>query len=107
MLNTRTTSSEPVLSWYSMDKEYSAGGTNCLRKPVRLCITPGLSVDYNSHLPPRGPHQPGRRNLLGALEMSLGDVFQHLSTVSHSVWGRVVPDIPDFCRELVAALAEE
>ncbi len=25
----------------------------------------------------------------------------------HLVWGRVVPDIPDFCRELVAALAEE
>jgi protease I len=23
------------------------------------------------------------------------------------VWGRVVPDILDFCRELVAALAEE
>jgi protease I len=23
------------------------------------------------------------------------------------VWGRVVPDIPDFCRELVAALADE
>ena len=23
------------------------------------------------------------------------------------VWGRVVPDIPDFCRELVTALAEE
>ncbi len=23
------------------------------------------------------------------------------------VWGRVVPDIPDFCRELVAALAED
>jgi protease I len=23
------------------------------------------------------------------------------------VWGRVVPDIPDFCRELVAALAEQ
>jgi protease I len=23
------------------------------------------------------------------------------------VWGRVVPDIPEFCRELVAALAEE
>jgi protease I len=22
------------------------------------------------------------------------------------VWGRVVPDIPDFCRELVAALAD-
>jgi hypothetical protein len=27
--------------------------------------------------------------------------------VSHLLWGRVVPDIPDFCRELVAALAEE
>jgi protease I len=24
----------------------------------------------------------------------------------HMVWGRVVEDIPDFCRELVAALAE-
>jgi hypothetical protein len=24
----------------------------------------------------------------------------------HSVWGRMVPDIPEFCRELVAALAE-
>jgi hypothetical protein len=23
------------------------------------------------------------------------------------VWGRVVPDIPAFCRELVAALAEQ
>jgi hypothetical protein len=26
---------------------------------------------------------------------------------SHSVLGCVVPDIPDFCRELVAAIAEE
>jgi len=26
---------------------------------------------------------------------------------SNLVWGRVVPDIPDFCRELVAALADE
>jgi hypothetical protein len=25
----------------------------------------------------------------------------------HLVWGRVVADIPDFCRELVAALAEQ
>ncbi len=25
----------------------------------------------------------------------------------HLIWGRVVADIPDFCRELVAALAEE
>jgi len=28
------------------------------------------------------------------------------STTLHSVWGRVVPDILAFCRELVAALAE-
>jgi hypothetical protein len=35
------------------------------------------------------------------------DVSQRFSTSSHSVWGCVVPDIPDFCRELVAALAEE
>jgi protease I len=27
-------------------------------------------------------------------------------TEGNLVWGRVVPDIPDFCRELVAALAE-
>jgi len=32
---------------------------------------------------------------------------RRFSTISHSVWGRVVPDIPDFCRELVAALVEE
>ena len=40
-------------------------------------------------------------------EKAVGDVFLHFSAASHSVWGRVVPDIPDFCRELVAALAEE
>jgi hypothetical protein len=39
--------------------------------------------------------------------MSVGEVFLHFSTTPHLVWGRVVPDIPDFCRELVAALAEE
>ena len=35
------------------------------------------------------------------------DLFQRFSTTLCSVWGRVVPDILDFCRELVAALAEE
>ncbi len=35
------------------------------------------------------------------------DVFGRSSTPLHSVRGRVVPDIPAFCRELVAALAEE
>jgi len=33
--------------------------------------------------------------------------FELLLTHLHLVWGRVVPDIPDFCRELIAALAEE
>ena len=40
-------------------------------------------------------------------EMALGDVFQRFSTTFHLVWGRVVADVPDFCRELVAALAGE
>jgi hypothetical protein len=39
--------------------------------------------------------------------MGVGDVCWCLQPPLHSVWGRVVPDIPDFCRELVAALAEE
>jgi hypothetical protein len=34
-------------------------------------------------------------------------VFGHFSSTSHSVWGRVVADIPDFNREPVAALAEQ
>jgi hypothetical protein len=40
------------------------------------------------------------------IEMAVKDVDQRSSTVSHLVWGRVVPGIPDFCCELVAALAE-
>jgi hypothetical protein len=42
-----------------------------------------------------------------AAQAIVGDVSRRLSPAFHSVWGRVVPDIPDFCRELVAALAEE
>ncbi len=38
---------------------------------------------------------------------AVGDVFWRFLATSHLVWGRVVPDIPDFCRELVAALAED
>ncbi len=30
-----------------------------------------------------------------------------LLNAPHAVWCRVVADIPDFCRELVAALAEQ
>jgi len=39
--------------------------------------------------------------------MGVGGASQRLAAASHLVWGRVVPDIPDFCRELVAALVEE
>jgi hypothetical protein len=39
--------------------------------------------------------------------MDVGDVFQCLACACHGLWGRVVPDIPAFCRELIAALAEE
>jgi hypothetical protein len=39
--------------------------------------------------------------------MSLRDMLGLSVAYLHLVWGRVVPDIPDFCRELVAALAEE
>jgi hypothetical protein len=44
--------------------------------------------------------------LLGQPESAAGDLFQCFSTTLYSVWGRVVPDILAFCRELVAALAE-
>jgi hypothetical protein len=39
--------------------------------------------------------------------MPLGDAIGLPATHLHLVWGRVVPDIPAFCRELVAALAEQ
>jgi hypothetical protein len=39
--------------------------------------------------------------------MDLGEASQRRLAASRSVWGRVVADIPDFCREVVAALAEE
>ncbi len=40
-------------------------------------------------------------------EMAVKDAFLCFSTTSHSVWGHVVADIPDFNRELVAALAAQ
>jgi hypothetical protein len=43
----------------------------------------------------------------GSPEKTAGNVIQRFSIPLHSVWGRVVPDIPAFCRELVAALAEQ
>ncbi len=40
-------------------------------------------------------------------ESALGSRFGCPESPLHLVWGRMVPDIPDFCRELVAALDEE
>jgi hypothetical protein len=48
-----------------------------------------------------------RRPIRALLEEAGGDALRRVSSTSHLVWGRVVPDIPDFCRELVAALADE
>jgi hypothetical protein len=49
----------------------------------------------------------GERWHLRSSHDALWRPFVAHKTVPHLVWGRVVPDIPDFCRELVAALAEE
>jgi hypothetical protein len=49
----------------------------------------------------------GRRSYSRPPERAAGQRYEVPATYLHLVWGRVVPDIPDFCRELVAALAEE
>ena len=41
------------------------------------------------------------------LRLTPATTLARSSSAHHLVWGRMVPDIPDFCRELVAALAEE
>jgi hypothetical protein len=68
-------------------------------------------VDVARPPPPRVPyqhlHQPGERSHSRPPEMAVGDAFRYFSAVSHLVWGRVVPDIPAFYRELVEALADE
>jgi hypothetical protein len=46
-------------------------------------------------------------NLFASPEETLDTGSRRLNAALHLVWGHVVPDIPDFCRELVAALAEE
>jgi hypothetical protein len=40
-------------------------------------------------------------------EKPLGGVCRRFSITSHLVWGRVVPDIPAFCRDELVALAEQ
>jgi hypothetical protein len=66
----------------------------------RLRLLAGLAVHTREHT------SRGEGDLSGSPAKALGDVLQRFSTISLLVWGRVVPDIPAFCRELVAALAE-
>jgi hypothetical protein len=71
------------------------------RPPAPVPFSPTLLADHTHE------HTSRRREpIFAPLEEAVGDVFQGFSTASHSAWGRVVADIPDFCRELVAALAE-
>ena len=49
----------------------------------------------------------GNAERFEAVREALGYGLETPEHPFHLVWGHVVPDIPDFCRELVAALAEE
>src|SRR5829696_8052095 len=46
-------------------------------------------------------HHQERVPSLALNERTVGNVSQRLSDTCHSVWGRVVRDLPDFCRELM------
>ena len=59
------------------------------------------------HTPHQQAHQPEKGTLFGPIQGTVGSVVGRFSSTSHSVWGRVVADIPDFNRELVAALASQ
>jgi hypothetical protein len=72
-------------------------------------------VELSSVPPPptRGPrvlhqqlHQPERSGFFGITRDGRRRRILTFPSASHLLWGRVVPDIPDFCRELIAALAE-
>jgi hypothetical protein len=53
-------------------------------------------------------HTSMRRAIYPELEEEpVKDIDQRTSPTPHLVWGRVVADIPDFCRELGAAIAGE
>jgi hypothetical protein len=70
-------------------------------------VSPILLPSRGSRSTYQHSHPPGKGTSSEPPEKPLGGVFRRSSTASHLVWGRVVPDIPDFCRGLVAALAEE
>ena len=68
----------------------------CTRSPQRRSRTVYTSA-----------HQPGQRSYSRPPEDALGDASGLPATQLHSAWGRMVPDIPDFCHELVVAPAEQ
>ena len=65
-----------------------------------------LSPPGGSPAPYQRPLQSGEGTDDSLAEDASGDTFSRFSITSILVWGRAVPDISDFCRELVAALAE-
>jgi hypothetical protein len=80
-------------------------------RPDAACPERALLAPHGPHATPlRTPARVGGPSYQSS-ETAVRDVFQPFPVASHlvwgRVWGRVVPDIPDFCRELVAALAEE
>jgi len=72
-----------------------------------FAATGAVVLPRGSHVPHQQAHQRGSGSLAGLFERAVAEGFGLLLTRLHSVWGRVVADIPYFCRELVAALADE
>jgi hypothetical protein len=58
-------------------------------------------------MPHQRSHHSGQSATFYAAREALWRNIAVFSTPSHSVWGRVFSDIPDFCRELVSSLAED
>ena len=63
-----------------------------------------LRAGFANHTSAHTSRAKGR--LQSLCSITFGNRLGAFVTYLHLVWGRVVPDIPAFCRELVAALAE-
>ena len=67
---------------------------------------PAFAYSWTSSITPAFT-LPGRVESIGTTsERAAGERYKLPVTYLHSVWGRMVPEIPAFRRELVAALAE-
>jgi hypothetical protein len=93
----------PDHSYRGLDKPELHLDRGCSR--IRSCADTLPLTGVTGHTSEHTSRKVG--GLSGAPEMAVGDTFLRFLAAPHSVWGCVVPDIPDFCRELVAALAEE